>query len=519
MISFFKKSHKFFFVVEHTNILQKSDINKLKWLFDNSEPIKSKTIKGDFIGPIKEMITPWSTNAVEITENIGIKSITRIEKLIKKEDKSIIDPMLEQIYNNPNQKIFYIERKAEEILEVKDLKKYNEKEGLALNEEEIKYLENVSKKIKRKLTDSEVFGFSQVNSEHCRHKIFNGTFIIDNKKKSDSLFDLIKKTSKENENEIVSAYKDNVAFVSGPEIELFTTKKKQSADFYKISKIKSVLSLKAETHNFPTTVEPFSGAATGSGGEIRDRMAGGQASFPLAGTAVYMTSYPRLTKSSTWENKIKERKWLYQSPLDILIKASNGASDYGNKFGQPLICGSVLTFEHEENKLSHGYDKVIMLAGGIGFGKKENSIKKKIKKGDCIVVLGGDNYRIGMGGSSVSSVATGEYGNKIELNAVQRANPEMQKRVFNVIRALGEENINPILSIHDHGAGGHLNCLSELLEDSGGVINIKNLPVGDPTLSEKEIIDVSEKTIYAPSLIVSVSVLVCCFGKKTKDGG
>ena len=217
-------------------------------------------------------------------------------------------------------------------------------------------------------------------------------------------------------------------------------------------------------------------------------MAGGQASFPLAGTAVYMTSYPRLKKSNPWEKKITERKWLYQSPLDILIKASNGASDYGNKFGQPLICGSVLTFEHEENELSHGYDKVIMMAGGIGFGNKINSIKKKIKKGDCIVVLGGDNYRIGMGGSSVSSVATGEYGNKIELNAVQRANPEMQKRAFNVIRALGEENINPILSIHDHGAGGHLNCLSELLEDSGGVINIKNLPVGDPTLSEKEII-------------------------------
>ena len=488
MISFFKKSHKFFFAVEHTNILQKSDINKLKWLFDNSELIKSKTIKGNFIGPIKEMITPWSTNAVEIAENIEIKSITRIEKLIKKEDESIIDPMLEQIYNNPNQKIFYIERKAEKILEVKDLKKYNEKEGLALNEEEIKYLENVSKKIRRKLTDSEVFGFSQVNSEHCRHKIFNGTFIIDNKKKSDSLFDLIKKTSKENKNEIVSAYKDNVAFVNGPEIELFTTKSKEIADFYKTSKIKSVLSLKAETHNFPTTVEPFSGAATGSGGEIRDRMAGGQASFPLAGTAVYMTSYPRLKKSNPWEKKITERKWLYQSPLDILIKASNGASDYGNKFGQPLICGSVLTFEHEENELSHGYDKVIMMAGGIGFGNKINSIKKKIKKGDCIVVLGGDNYRIGMGGSSVSSVATGEYGNKIELNAVQRANPEMQKRAFNVIRALGEENINPILSIHDHGAGGHLNCLSELLEDSGGVINIKNLPIGDPTLSEKEII-------------------------------
>ena len=361
-------------------------------------------------------------------------------------------------------------------------------EGLALSFEEIDYLDNVSKRLKRKLTDSEVFGFSQVNSEHCRHKIFNGKFIINGKEMKKSLFEMIKLTSKKNSKNLISAYKDNVAFIKGPNIQMFTTNIKDSVDFYVTKNIKSSISLKAETHNFPTTVEPFSGAATGSGGEIRDRMAGGQASFPLAGTAVYMTSYPRLVENRSWEKNQIQKKWLYQNPKDILIKASNGASDYGNKFGQPLICGSVLTFEHTEKNKNIGYDKVIMLAGGIGYGKEDETMKKEIKEGDYVVVLGGDNYRIGMGGGAVSSLDTGELKNKLELNAVQRSNPEMQKRVCNVIRALGEEDENPILSIHDHGAGGHLNCLSELLEETGGEIIIKKLPVGDPTLSEKEII-------------------------------
>ena len=197
-----------------------------------------------------------------------------------------------------------------------------------------------------------------------------------------SLFSMIKSTSKSNSKNLISAYKDNVAFISGPEIEMFTTNNKHVPDYYIIRKVKSSISLKAETHNFPTTVEPFSGAATGSGGEIRDRMAGGQASFPLAGTAVYMTSYPRISKSRKWEVQQITKKWLYQNPKDILIKASNGASDYGNKFGQPLICGSVLTFEHNENNHFFGFDKVIMLAGGIGFGKENETKKKKIKNGD-----------------------------------------------------------------------------------------------------------------------------------------
>ena len=202
---------------------------------------------------------------------------------------------------------------------------------------------------------------------------------------------------------------------------------------------------------------------------------------------VYMTEYPRTEPNRPWE-QMAPRPWLYQNPEDILIKASNGASDFGNKFGQPLIAGSLLTFEHNENSKTIGFDKVIMLAGGIGYGKMQQSLKQIPKKGDKIVVMGGDNYRIGMGGAAVSSADTGAFDSGIELNAVQRSNPEMQKRVANTVRAAVEADNNPIVSIHDHGAGGHLNCLSELLEEVGGNIALDKLPVGDQTLSAKEII-------------------------------
>ncbi len=476
-------------MVHSLSTLTELDINKLIWLFSSAIRQEGNEITGKFIGPRKEMITPWSTNAVEMTQNMGIEGILRIETFTKIEsDDFHFDPMLQQVYNGLTQAVFDIPTKPEKIKEIDDIQQYNKDEGLALSEDEIEYLNNVSDKIGRRLTDSEIYGFAQINSEHCRHKIFNGTFIIDGEEKKESLFALIKKTSAENSNNLVSAYKDNVAFVVGPGIEQFAPATQNKADFFEIRDIDSIISLKAETHNFPTTVEPFNGASTGTGGEIRDRLAGGKGSLPLGGTAVYMTSYTRRDKSRDWETNIKARKWLYQSPEEILIKASNGASDFGNKFGQPLISGSLLTFEHEENEKMYGYDKVIMLAGGIGFATKEDALKDVPETGDVIVVLGGDNYRIGMGGGAVSSVATGEYDNTIELNAVQRANPEMQKRVSNAIRAMVESANNPIVSIHDHGAGGHLNSLSELVEDTGAVFKIGNLPIGDPTLSAKEIL-------------------------------
>ena len=487
MLLFFGEKKTKIFVVQTCSDLSVINIKKLEWLFGAAPFINSQEIKGAFIGPRASMVSPWSTNAVEITQNMGIKDILRIEKFHSKSTIKNVDPMLYSEFKYLDQSIFDIDIKPDDIINIKDIAEYNLTEGLALSDDEVKYLNNLSKTLGRLLTDSEVFGFSQVNSEHCRHKIFNGKFIINGKPKKNSLFELIKKTSKKNPNNIVSAYKDNVAFVEGPEIEQFIPKDPSSASNFSKEKIKSVISLKAETHNFPTTVEPFNGAATGSGGEIRDRLAGGKGSLPLAGTAVYMTSYSRIQKNYK-KRSFAERDWLYQNPTDIFIKASNGASDFGNKFGQPLIAGSILTFEHKENKQLLGYDKVIMLAGGVGYGKKLEAEKNIPKKGDKIIILGGDNYRIGMGGAAVSSADTGKYGNALELNAIQRSNPEMQKRVSNVIRALVESDINPIVSIHDHGAGGHLNCLSELVENTGGTIEIDSLPLGDPTLSAKEII-------------------------------
>ncbi len=488
MVLFFRSPNAYL-AVETRQILDKTNNDKLKWLFGNATFIDTDVMEGTFVGPRKEMITPWSTNAVEITQNMGIEGIKRIEEFKLTEDSDPeFDPMLQRVYYELGQDLFTIDKKPAPVQNIDDISAYNKQEGLALSPDEISYLEKLSNKLNRKLTDSEIFGFSQVNSEHCRHKIFNGTFIIDGQEKELSLFQLIKLTTTTNPNRVVSAYKDNCAFIQGPTIEQFAPISQDVPEYFKTEQFESVLSIKAETHNFPTTVEPFNGAATGSGGEIRDRIAGGKASMPLAGTAVYMTSYPRLDGGRKWEKGIKPRKWLYHTPEEILIKASNGASDFGNKFGQPLICGSLMTFEHFEDQKEYGFDKVIMLAGGIGYGKKVDSLKDNPKKGDKIVLMGGDNYRIGMGGGAVSSVATGEFANAIELNAVQRSNPEMQKRVANAIRALAESKNNPIVSIHDHGAGGHLNCLSELVENIGGKIQIEKLPVGDPTLSDKEIV-------------------------------
>ena len=487
MISFFQTNHKTIYAVQSEKIIPIEGISKLEWLFGNAKLVSEEKIKNNYIGPRAAMVSPWSTNAVEITQNMGLESINRIEKYMLEDSISNFDPMLNQRFKTLSQDLFEINIVPEEINYIENIDKYNAKEGLSLNHEEIDYLNNVSKEIGRKLTDSEIFGFSQVNSEHCRHKIFNGKFIIDGHEKEMSLFSLIKKTSKTNPENLVSAYKDNVAFIKGPKIQQFSPKSADKSEFYKTTEIETVISLKAETHNFPTTVEPFNGAATGSGGEIRDRLAGGKGSIPLAGTAVYMTPYSRIN-SKDWENKIESREWLYQNPIDILIKASNGASDFGNKFGQPLIAGSILTFENNDKNEIQSYDKVIMLAGGIGYANKKHAIKEKPSKGDLIVIMGGDNYRIGMGGAAVSSADTGEFSSGIELNAIQRSNPEMQKRVANAIRGTIENKNNCIVSIHDHGAGGHLNCLTELVEETGGFIELDNLPIGDPTLSNKEII-------------------------------
>ncbi|MDR1004760.1 MAG: phosphoribosylformylglycinamidine synthase, partial [Prevotellaceae bacterium] len=489
MIYFFRTPSQSVIAVACNQTIQAADCDKLGWLFGEATPEIEENLQGYFVGPRREMITPWSTNAVEITQNMGLTDITRIEEYFPVADEHAqYDPMLQRMYKGLNGEVFTTHRQPAPILHIENLEAYNEQEGLALSAEEIAYLHGVEHELGRLLTDSEVFGFAQINSEHCRHKIFGGTFVIDGVERESSLFQLIKKTTREHPHKIISAYQDNVAFADGPVIEQFAPADHSCPDYFRTRQVQSVISLKAETHNFPTTVEPFNGASTGTGGEIRDRMAGGKGSMPLAGTAVYMTSYPRTDENRPWEELLPVRQWLYQTPEQILIKASNGASDFGNKFGQPLICGSVLTFEHAENGETYGYDKVIMLAGGVGYGTRRDCLKEDPELGNKIVVMGGDNYRIGLGGGSVSSVDTGRYSSGIELNAVQRANAEMQKRAYNVVRALCEEENNPVVSIHDHGSAGHVNCLSELVGACGGEIDMSKLPIGDQTLSAKEII-------------------------------
>ena len=265
MIHFFGIPEIKVFAVQTVNDLTPETISKLQWLFGDQPKIELTTLNSNFVGPRAAMITPWSTNAVEITQNMGIEGIIRIEEFKAVEiDFSDFDPMISEKFEGLHQKSFDIDITPEPILAIHDISEYNQQEGLSLNEEEIEYLNHVSKKIGRPLTDSEVFGFSQVNSEHCRHKIFNGTFIIDGKEKPTSLFKLIKETSKQHPNSIVSAYKDNVAFIKGPVVEQFAPKSADKPDYYTKEDFESVISIKAETHNFPTTVEPFNGAATGS---------------------------------------------------------------------------------------------------------------------------------------------------------------------------------------------------------------------------------------------------------------
>ena len=280
MILFFKKDdiHPLY-AVDTSHPLNLEAIHKLAWLFDNATLVDKQEIVGHFIGPRREMITPWSTNAVEITQNMGIDGIFRIEEFLSATENTSHDPMLQRVYDKLDQNLFTIKKSPDPIRFIDDIEAYNQSEGLALNTDEIAYLNAISQKIGRSLTDSEVFGFSQVNSEHCRHKIFNGQFIIDGEVKEASLFQLIKKTAQVNPNQLVSAYHDNVAFNAGPRIEQFAPASDDKPDFFEVKSFDSVISLKAETHNFPTTVEPFNGAATGTGGEIRDRLGAAKQAF------------------------------------------------------------------------------------------------------------------------------------------------------------------------------------------------------------------------------------------------
>ena len=246
MILFFRTPQKSVIATQVDHQLSSEEIHELSWLFGNATLENASTLEGWYVGPRREMITPWSTNAVEITQNMNLHGIARIEEYfpVSGEDAEH-DPMLQRMYNGLNQDIFTVNIKPAAIQYVEDLESYNEAEGLALSPAEIEYLHGVEKQLGRQLTDSEVFGFAQINSEHCRHKIFGGSFIIDGKEMPSSLFAMIKKTTKENPHKIISAYKDNVAFAEGPVVEQFAPKDHATSDYFQVKDIESVISLKA----------------------------------------------------------------------------------------------------------------------------------------------------------------------------------------------------------------------------------------------------------------------------------
>ena len=442
-----------------------------------------------WIGPRAGMTSPWSTHVREIlSSNLSVGGILYVERFVLQTKGMSPDPLLEACYTHAQlSDLGMRDPDPEPLREIEDIADYVQREGLDLSAAEIQYLCGLARAEKRCLTDAEIFGFAQVNSEHCRHHTFRARFVCGGKTLS-SPFALIKRTTETHPNEVLSAYTDNVALLRGRKENHFGVgEERGSVRSYGFSAVESVYTLKAETHNFPTTVEPFYGAGTGTGGEIRDRLAGGRGTLPLAGTAVYMTSFSRLA-NHPWEQRIPARAWLYQSPAELLVKASDGASDYANKFGQPLIAGSVLTLETQVGGKLYAYDKVVMLAGGVGWGRLAHHKKQPLRKGDRVLMLGGDNYRIGMGGSAVSSRSTGEQSRLVAQQAIQRANPEMQRRIHNLIRTLTGQTHNPLRSVHDHGAGGHLNCFAEMLSETGGDLWIDALPKGDLSLSDKELL-------------------------------
>ena len=458
-------------------------------------------------------ISPWSSKATEILNNCGITWVERIERgfcfhlgRCRSKDKKDLLSLGNLISDRMTQEVILDVKEASSIFSyqvpkplneidifssgIKDLEEANSNLGLALNEEEIQYLYKNYKETNSNPTDAELMMFAQANSEHCRHKIFNADWIIDGKSSQNSLFSMIRNTHKLNPAGVLSAYEDNAAILEGHETTRFYPKNGQ----YQSVKEKNHLVVKVETHNHPTAISPFSGAATGSGGEIRDEGATGVGAKPKAGLSGFSVSNLRIPNlPEDWEKK-EDSPDRIASPLEIMIEAPIGSAAFNNEFGRPNILGYFRSFEieliREGKNVTFGYHKPIMLAGGLGNIKNEHVNKSEVPVGSKLVVLGGPAMLIGLGGGSASSLSSGEGDSDLDFASVQRENPEMERRCQEVLdRCWQEEKNNPILFIHDVGAGGLSNAIPELVKDSGhgGLINLRDIPNAEPGMTPMEI--------------------------------
>ena len=511
---------EFVYFIDAESSLSEADLAKLNHLLNEDSQFVADEQEGSLVLAIPRQgtISPWSTKATDIAHNCGLSKVERIERgiayyiqssaelsqsVLAQLSASLHDRMVEDVLFDFNQaeSLFThaepAEFKSVDILTQgkQALEQANIQLGLALAEDEIDYLVENFTKLKRNPTDVELMMFAQANSEHCRHKIFNADWIIDGKQKDISLFGMIRHTYKHNHEGVLSAYSDNSAVVEGFNGgRFFPQGTGEHIGEYAYHQEPIHILMKVETHNHPTAIAPFPGAATGSGGEIRDEGATGTGSKPKAGLAGFSVSNLKLPAAmQEWEVEYGKPDRIV-SALDIMIEAPIGAAAFNNEFGRPNILGYFRTYEQSITSSNgtevRGYHKPIMLAGGVGNIKAEHVEKGIIPAGSKIIVLGGPAMLIGLGGGAASSMTSGQSHEDLDFASVQRGNPEMERRVQEVIDSCWQKGeASPIISIHDVGAGGISNALPELVNDSGrgAIFELRNVPNDEPGMAPHEI--------------------------------
>ena len=455
-------------------------------------------------------ISPWSSKATDIFANCNtpvhrlergvlftLKGISEVSTEVK---QVLHDRMTESVFAQIDDAIALFSETAPKPLNSIDilgegkeaLVRANSEFGFALSDEEIDYLTAAFNKLGRNPNDIELMMFAQANSEHCRHKIFGSEWTIDGVKQPLSLFQMIKNTYKESPTDVLSAYKDNSSVIVGFDTQRFYPKKDEATGhhIYKYKSQAAHILMKVETHNHPTAIAPFAGAATGSGGEIRDEGATGRGGKPKAGLTGFTVSNLNIPGfEQPWEDNYGKPSRM-ASPLQIMIEGPLGGAAFNNEFGRPALNGYFRTFEQNVNGDVKGFHKPIMIAGGYGNIRPDHVEKDAIQPGDLLIVLGGPAMLIGLGGGAASSVDSGKLGENLDFASVQRENPEMERRCQEVIDTCWRmEDYNPIVSVHDVGAGGVSNAMPELVNDHelGAILDLRKIPSLEPGMSPMEI--------------------------------
>ena len=504
-------------LVESRDELSEDHLAILNSLLEYGPKVQDQALQGMliYVVPRKGTISPWSTKATDIAHICGLNTVERIERgieytlkfssepdapTLQKVSAALHDKMVEQVFSSLDECEALFEHHHPKPLTIVDvllggkaeLASANATLGLALSDDEIDYLHDSYTDLQRNPSDVELMMFAQANSEHCRHKIFNADWTIDGVDQDISLFGMIKNTYKLHSEGVLSAYHDNSAVIEGFAAQKFAPD--LASGVYRNDATRLDILMKVETHNHPTAISPFPGAATGSGGEIRDEGATGRGSKPKAGLSGFSVSNLNLPDlPQPWEINYGKPDRIV-SALDIMLEGPIGSAAFNNEFGRPNICGYFRTFEQaiktQDGEEVRGYHKPIMLAGGVGSIRPEHIDKLTIPAGSNIIVLGGPAMLIGLGGGAASSMTSGSSAESLDFASVQRGNPEMERRVQEVIdRCFAQAENNPIISIHDVGAGGLSNALPELVNDCGmgAELELRKIPNDEPGMSPREI--------------------------------